>query len=324
MGWFDRLLVRLTIASPRFFIRWVSNRYIAGTSTADAIKAIERLSEKGCCSTIDVLGEEVDNLADTVYFQEIYQTLIDAIRTQKHDANLSIKPTAFGIHLDESKGMDAIESIVRAANEANLFVRLDMEDHNVTDATIAVIDEMRSRGLSNIGTVLQSRLHRTLDDIATLCERHGPDADIRLCKGVYLEPPEVAVTDRKEITERLMTSITLALERGAYTAIASHDDEVIAHALAELSRLGMGPNSPDPRTPAATAGLGKGPGYEFQMLLGVRGDLRKRLVREGHRVRIYIPFGEQWYEYSIRRLKENPTVARHIVKALLLPWTNRP
>jgi len=324
MGWFDRLLVRLTIASPRFFIRWVSNRYIAGTTTEDAIMAIERLSEKGCCSTVDVLGEEVSDLAGTVHFQTVYRTLIEGIKNQKHDANLSIKPTAFGIHLDEVKGMNAIESLIRVANEAGLFVRLDMEDHHVTDVTIAVIDEMRSRGLSNIGTVLQSRLHRTLDDVVALCERHGPDADIRLCKGVYLEPPEVAATDRKEITERLKSSITLALEGGAYTAIASHDDEVIIHTLAELSRLGMGPATPDPRTPPATAGPGKGPGYEFQMLLGVRGELRKRLVTAGHRVRIYVPFGEQWYEYSIRRLKENPTVARHIVKALLLPWTNRP
>ncbi len=324
MGWFDRLLVRLTIASPRFFIRWVSNRYIAGTSTTDAIKAIERLSEKGCCSTVDVLGEEVDDLQGTEYFQTVYQTMIEAIRDQKFDANLSIKPTAFGIHLDEAEGMNAIESLIRVADEAGLFVRLDMEDHHVTDVTIAVIDEMRSRGLFNVGTVLQSRLHRTLDDITALCERHGPDADIRLCKGVYLEPSEVAATDRKEITERLKSSITLALEGGAYTAIASHDDEVIDHALAELARLGMGPSISDPRTPAATAGPGKGPGYEFQMLLGVRGDLRKRLISAGHRVRIYVPFGEQWYEYSIRRLKENPTVARHIVKALLLPWTNRP
>ena len=324
VGGFSRMVVAMTIRMPRWFVGWVSRRYVAGPTLEDAGKVMRRLSKEGACFTIDVLGEEISSMEEATFFLEEYKRVVTAIIENDFDSNLSIKPTAFGLLLDREKGMENIETLVRMAHGHDMFVRLDMEDHRVTDDTIQVMLEMHEKGLTNVGVVLQGRLFRTLDDIQNVAEKLGPNADYRICKGIYLEPSEISHTERQPIIDATNQSIDAMLDSGAYVGIASHDHPVINHTLSALEKRGMGPNNDDPRENAGPKRKQKGPGYEFQMLLGVRGPLRRKLCAKGHRTRVYIPYGEKWYEYSIRRLKENPTIGTQVAKAFLMPWTNRP
>lgn len=324
-GPISRAIVAMTGVMPRWFVRYISRRYVAGSTLDDAVRVMHRLTEQGACFTIDVLGEEITSLDEATYFLEEYRRVMAQILEHGFDANLSIKPTAFGLLIDEAVGLENIRTLVREAAEHDMFVRLDMEDHRVTDATIDVVLTLHAEGLVNVGTVLQGRLHRTLDDIDRMASAIGVAADHRICKGIYLEPESIAHTSRQAITDATVASVVRGLEQGAYIGIASHDDAVIDASLAALKQGGWTPGEDeDPRQPAPPERLGKGPGYEFQMLLGVRGPLRRGLRKQGHRTRVYIPYGEKWYEYSIRRLKENPTVATQVAKAFLMPWTNRP
>ncbi len=324
VGRFSRMVVAMTIRMPRWFVGWVSRRYVAGPKLEDAVKVMHRLSKEGACFTIDVLGEEITSMGEASFFLEEYKRVISAISENKFDANLSIKPTAFGLLLDSDKGMENIEALVLMANEHDMFVRLDMEDHRVTDDTIQVMLDMHDKGLTNVGVVLQGRLFRTIDDIQNIENKLGPNADYRICKGIYLEPEDISHTKRQPIIEATNACIDAMLDAGAYVGIASHDYPVIEHTLQALESRKMGPGLDDPRSNAGPARNQKGPGYEFQMLLGVRGPLRRKLTSKGHRTRVYIPYGEKWYEYSIRRLKENPTIGTQVAKAFLMPWTNRP
>ena len=323
MGLLDRAVVTVLPIMPRFIVGWVSRRYHAGEDLSAAVKTMRRLESEGACFTIDVLGEEITTMEEAAFFVEEYGRVLETIIDTGIDANLSIKPTAFGLLIDPTIAESSIEKLVRKAAANDIFVRLDMEDHRVTQATIDLVTRMYDRGLSNIGTVLQGRLHRTLDDIEMISEILGPAADHRICKGIYLEPEEIAFTGRSEITDATNQAIDAALDCGAYVGIASHDTAIVNHSLVSLEQRGMGPGIADPRETAGPSRSGKGPGYEFQMLLGVRGDLRRKLAKQGHRTRVYLPYGSKWYEYGVRRLRENPDVAWHITKALLFPWSNR-
>lgn len=309
---------------PRWFVGWVSRRYVAGSTIQDAVKIMQRLSKEGACFTVDVLGEEISTLDEAQYFLDEYLEVLSSIIENDLDANLSIKPTAFGLLIDEKKGMENIEKIVRMANEHNMFVRLDMEDHRVTTATIKAVLDLHALGLTNVGTVFQGRLFRTLDDINHMEQMLGPAADYRICKGIYLEPEDISHIAYQDIVDATNACIDHMLSAGSYCAIASHDIPVIEYAKSALTSRGMGPGTPDPRSNAGPQREAKGPGYEFQMLLGVRGPMRRKLAKEGHRTRVYVPYGEKWYEYSIRRLQENPTIGSQVAKAFLMPWTNRP
>ena len=314
----------MTLRMPRWFVRWVSRRYVAGTSLSDAVTVMKRLESEGACFTIDVLGEEISTLDEAQFFLDEYVRVMHAIVEYNFDANLSIKPTAFGLLIDKEKGMENIESLVRQAATHDMFVRLDMEDHRVTTETLQVVLDLHEKGLTNVGTVLQGRLHRTPDDIEQVAATLGPHADYRICKGIYLEPEGIAYTSKNDIRKKTNEAIRMALHHGAYVGIASHDIPVVDYTLDVLKEFNMGPSIEDSRDNAGPARTGKGPGYEFQMLLGVRGPMRRKLAKQGHRTRVYIPYGEKWYEYSTRRLQENPTIGLQIAKAFLMPWTNRP
>lgn len=320
----SRLIVAMTLRMPRWFVRWVSRRYVAGSILQDAVGVMKRLESEGACFTIDVLGEEISSMSEAQFFLDEYVRVMNAIVENNFDANLSIKPTAFGLLIDKEKGMENIESLVKQAAAHDMFVRLDMEDHRVTTETIQVVVDLHQKGLTNVGTVLQGRLHRTPDDIENVASSLGGNADYRICKGIYLEPENIAYTSRSDIREKTNDAIRMALEQGAYVGVASHDKPVIDYTLNVLNEFNMGPSKDDPRENAGSPRKGKGPGYEFQMLLGVRGPMRRELMKAGHRTRVYIPYGEKWYEYSIRRLQENPTIGLQIAKAFLMPWTNRP
>lgn len=324
VGWVSRTIVGATVRMPKWFVRWVSRRYVAGPELSDAVEIMKRLSGEGTCFTIDVLGEEITSMDEAQFFYDEYVRVIEAIHAGQFDANLSIKPTAFGLLIDRDKGMDNIRKLVELASKNDMFVRLDMEDHRVTTDTIQVVKDLHSEGLTNVGTVIQGRLFRSLADISDLERELGPLADYRICKGIYLEPEEISFTQYKDIVDATNSCIDRMLDAGAYVAIASHDIPVIEYTKSALESFGMGPGKEDPRPNAGQSRRHKGPGYEFQMLLGVRGPLRRKLASQGHRTRIYIPYGEKWYEYSIRRLKENPTIGTQVAKAFLMPWTNRP
>jgi proline dehydrogenase len=324
VGLFSRMIVATTIRMPKWFVGWVSRRYVAGPNLESAVKIMKRLQLEGACFTIDVLGEEISSIQEADYFLSEYVEVVKAISEHKIDANLSIKPTAFGLLIDKQKGMQNIEDLVSMANQHNMFVRLDMEDHRVTDDTIQAVIDLHEKGLKNGGTVLQGRLFRTIDDIKQLQKSLGSSADYRICKGIYLEPESISHIGYSQIVEATNACIDSMLDAGAYTSIASHDIAVIEHALQSLKSRGMGPNIEDPRENAGPERLHKGPGYEFQMLLGVSGPIRRKLATQGHRTRVYIPYGEKWYEYSIRRLQENPTIGTQVAKAFIMPWTNRP
>ena len=323
MGVFGQFMVGVTKRMPRFLIASIARRYVAGKDIESAVAVMRKLSSEGARFTIDVLGEEISNLEDAQFFIDEYDRVLDAIVDNKFDANLSIKPTAFGLLIDEGKAYANIERLLRNAAEHDIFVRLDMEDHRVTQPTIDIVLAMHEKGLRNVGTVLQSRLFRTSQDIDDICERLGGMADFRICKGVYLEHESISLTDYQSIVAAMNGHIDQILDRSAYAGIASHDLPVIKHTLAALEARDMSPGNPDPREGCAEDRNGKGPGYEFQMLLAVRGNIRRRLAKDGHRTRIYIPYGEDWYKYSMRRLDENPDVAMHIVKSIFMPWTNR-
>lgn len=324
MGILGRTMVTFLPLAPRFVVRWVAKRYMAGESLEQAIEVMEALSSEGACFTVDVLGEEIKSLEESSWFIDEYEKVLDAIVDRGIDASISIKPTALGLLIDKDTSHSNIERIVRKASETGIFVRLDMEDNRVTQATIDAAKAMHSKGLTNVGVVLQGRMFRTPDDIFEMSHATGIQTDFRICKGIYLEPPEIAYTRYRDIVDATNRAVDKMLDSGAYTAIASHDLPVIEHSLKALESRGLGPGKKDPRhaTPVGRS-KGKGPGYEFQFLLGVRGNIRRNLAKKGHRTRIYLPYGTKWYEYGMRRLRENPDVAVHITKSILMPWTNR-
>jgi proline dehydrogenase len=243
-------------------------------------------------ATIDVLGEEITTWEEARHIGYEYENVFRAIDEQGLDSNVSIKLTGLGLKLDYGLCRDIVERLVRHAAERKNFVRIDMEDSTCTDDTLRLYRELRAAGLDNVGVVLQSRLRRTLDDIESLSDL---TPNVRLCKGIYLEPEEIAFQGFDEVRENFVDALEALLARGSYVGIATHDEWLIE----EGGRLVRAHE----RSPAE---------YEFQMLLGVRRERGTHLVREGHRLRIYVPYGEEWYAYSLRRLQENPKIAGYI------------
>ena len=305
MTLFDRALVRVLPAVPRPVVKRLSERYIAGASLEDACRVVSQLNARGRVATIDVLGEEVSRRDDARALVEEYMEVFETIREQGLDSNVSVKPTGLGLKLDRDFCRENLAEIVRCAEARGNFVRIDMEDASTTSETLAVYRELRDEGLDRVGVVLQARLHRTLDDIAALADLRP---SVRICKGIYLEPPDIAYQDFDEIRENFVRSMEELVASGARLAIATHDEWLVDEALALIDREGL--ESGD---------------YEFQMLLGVREQLGDRLIADGHRLRIYVPYGRRWYEYSMRRLQENPKVATYIARdtvGRLLPVGN--
>jgi proline dehydrogenase len=288
----DRALVQMLPAVPRQVVRRLSARYIAGPELDDAIRVVQELNERGRTATIDVLGEEVTTREEARLLVDEYRRVFDVIRDVGLDSNVSVKPTGLGLNIDRDFCRASIADIVRCASERDSFVRIDMEDATTTSDTLQVYRELRAEGLDRVGVVLQARLRRTLDDVGALTEV-GPN--VRLCKGIYLEPPDIAYQEFDEIRSSFVAALRALLDAGAYVAIATHDDWLVERALDLVEERGLAPDE-----------------YEFQMLLGVREELGDQLVRDGHRLRIYVPYGRRWYEYSMRRLQENPRIATYV------------
>jgi proline dehydrogenase len=288
----DRAIVRVLPAVPRRVVRRLSQRYIAGSTLADACRVVAALNRQGKMATIDVLGEEITRREEASALLAEYEDVFETIEREELDSNISVKLTGLGLKLDHDFCRDNIaELVVEAAKRGN-FVRIDMEDSSTTTETLEIYRELRERGLDNVGVVLQAYMKRTLADIASLRDLRP---NVRVCKGIYAEPPEVAFQEFETVRIGFVEAVEALLDVGAYVAVATHDERVIAEALTLIEERGLAPEQ-----------------YEFQMLLGVRSELGDELVRGGHRLRIYVPFGRQWYEYSIRRLQENPKIAGYI------------
>ena len=295
MSLFDRAVVRVLPAVPRSIVRRVSAPYIAGPTLDDARRTVAALNAEGKSATVDVLGEEITRPEEAHAIADAYRSVLAAIDGDGLDANVSVKLTGLGLKLDVSLCRDLLGSIVGEAAGRGAFVRIDMEDSTCVDDTLGLYRELRAAGSDNVGIVLQAYLKRTLGDIADLADLRP---SVRLCKGIYVEPAGVAFQDYEVVRRSFVACLEALLAGGSRVAVATHDELLIGEALARLAGLD------------ASA-------YEFQMLLGVREGRASELVAAGHRLRIYVPYGQRWYEYSLRRLQENPSMAGTIAKATL-------
>jgi proline dehydrogenase len=278
---------------PKFIIGFFSKKYIAGSTIEDAIEKIKQFNAKGIMATVDILGEEIKREENASKVVDQYKEVLKAIETHQLDSNISIKPTHLGLKIDKEFCFNNIKSIVEEANKYKNFVRIDMEDHTCTTDTIEIFLRLKET-YSNVGVVIQSYLRRTLDDVDKLSKHK---ANLRICKGIYIEPRHIAYKKRSIVNENFKYALKKLLGAGCYLGIATHDEELVWHALSQIDEFNL-----------------KKDEYEFQMLLGVTEELRDILVSAGHRMRVYVPYGEHWYAYSMRRLKENPNIARSIIK----------
>ena len=292
MALLDRAIVRVLPAVPRPVVRRLSERYIAGSTLAEACRVVADLNAKGQMATIDVLGEEITRREEARALLAEYEDVFETIEREELDSNISVKLTGLGLKLDHDFCRDNIAELVGEAAKGRNFVRIDMEDSSTTTETLEIYRELRDQGLDNVGVVLQAYMKRTLADIAALADLRP---NVRVCKGIYVEPPDVAYQEFETVRMSFVEAVEALLDAGAYVAVATHDEWVIAEALTLIEERDLQPEE-----------------YEFQMLLGVRAELGDELIREGHRLRIYVPYGRQWYEYSIRRLQENPKIAGYI------------
>jgi proline dehydrogenase len=288
----DRAIVRLLPAVPRPVVQKLSERYIAGPELKDARETVRRLNAQGKMATVDVLGEEITNEEEAAAIVRAYLDVFADIERCRLDSNVSIKLTALGLKLGYDICRENLETVVRDAASRNNFVRIDMEDSSTTDDTLRLYRELRDAGHENVGIVLQATLRRTLSDIRALADLRP---SVRLCKGIYLEPPEIAYREFGAVRANYVRSLEALLDAGCYVGIATHDQWLIGEGKRLVAARGLAPQE-----------------YEFQMLLGVRPELGDALVREQHRLRVYVPFGRHWYAYSMRRLQENPKIAGYI------------
>jgi proline dehydrogenase len=294
MGVFNRLVVSVLPAVPRSLVGRVARRYVAGSTLDDALSTVRQLNREGAMATLDLLGEAVSEPERAVAATEEYIRIVEAISATGLDANVSLKPTSLGLTIDRSLCLENIRRIAVCAREHGNFVRLDMEDRTTTDTTLWIYRTLQPE-LGNLGVVLQAYMRRTLSDIAELA---SDGANVRLCKGIYVEPRSHAWKGFDAVRLNFLAALEKLLRQNAYVAVATHDEYLVAGAVALIDRFQL---------PADR--------YEFQMLLGVAEPLRQILISRGHRLRVYVPYGRDWYAYSLRRLRENPAVAGHVMRA---------
>src|ERR687893_60503 len=293
MGFLDRAIAESVPVIPRPIVRRISRRYIAGDTLEEAVETVRDLNRLGCVATIDLLGESTESKADAAAKLRDYKKVIDALDEHDLRSGISVKLTGLGLTLSEELCRANLEEIVEYAGARSRFVRVDMEDSPYTGVTRDMVIDLRGRH-ENVGAVIQAYMRRSLEDVCRLVEA---GVTVRLCKGIYDEPRKIAYKDFDTVRQNYIFLLDELLKGGAYVGIATHDEFLIWHALRLIHQLEV----PEDR-------------YEFQMLLGVDEELRGILVGAGHKLRVYVPFGEDWYEYSTRRLKENPKIAGYVAR----------
>lgn len=290
----------------------IASRFVAGETIADAIKAAQSLNDAGLLTTLDALGENTTSWEQADAAVEEVLSLLDAIQTSKVRSNVSVKLSQFGLTMDESRCTGNLERIVKKAAQSGIMIRIDMEDSTLTEVTLRVFETIRLRGYSNVGVVIQAYLYRSEADIARIMETGGR---VRLCKGAYKEPADVAFPIKKDVDENYdkLAAMMLAgaLKHGQphgsadgyiapIPAFATHDMRRIRFVKSKALDMGIQPEA-----------------YEFQFLYGIRRELQDRLAAEGHRVRVYVPYGTHWYPYFMRRLAERPANLKFFLRGLL-------
>jgi proline dehydrogenase len=296
MGIIDRAIAESVPVIPRPIVRRISRRYIAGDTLEEAVATVKDLNRKDCVATIDLLGESTESKADAAQKLKDYKKTVDTLDAHDLASGISVKLTGLGLTLDEELCRANLEEIVLYAGERGSFVRVDMEDSPYTSVTLDMVIGLHERH-ENIGAVIQAYMRRSLDDVCRLIEA---GVTVRLCKGIYDEPRKIAYKDFDTVRQNYIFLLDELLRGGTYVGIATHDEFLIWHALRLIHQLEI----PKSR-------------YEFQMLLGVDEELRGILVGAGHKLRVYVPFGEDWYEYSSRRLKENPKIAGYVARDVI-------
>jgi proline dehydrogenase len=292
----NKLITTALPIIPKIIIEKVSKRYIAGSRLTDGIHAVKILNQNQMMSTMDLLGEDVKNAREIEAVRQGIISVLTSIKENGLDSTVSIKPTQLGLKIERELAYRNIKSIIEEAKRQNNFVRIDMEDATTTANTLGTYYRLREEGFANTGVAIQAYMRRSENDVLELVKKQ---ANIRLCKGIYNESSTIAYKNKDEIRNNFLKLLQIMLEGGSYVGIATHDDYLIDRAYTMIQKLGL-----------------KKEQYEFQMLLGVRERIRDEIVKNGHRLRIYVPFGEQWYAYSMRRLKENPHMAWYITKAI--------
>jgi proline dehydrogenase len=277
-------------------VRKIAGRYMAGEELDEAIATIRNLNREGCAATVDVLGESTKSERDAAEKLDQYKQVLDALDEHDLESGISVKLTGLGLALDEHLCRRNLKEVIAYAGERGRFVRVDMEDSPYTATTLELVLEMHERH-GNTGAVIQAYMRRSLKDVMRLAEA---GVSVRLCKGIYDEPREIAYKDFDTVRQNYVLLLEELFKEGVYVGVATHDEYLVWHALRLIHQMGLSRDR-----------------YEFQMLLGVDEELRRILVNVGHKVRVYVPFGKDWYEYSTRRLKENSKIARYVAKDVI-------
>ncbi len=286
---------------PKKLVWIFSKRYIAGESIEDGLKAARELNATGVEVTIDLLGEFICNLAQAEENKNKYLEIIERFTAENIVGNFSLKPSMFGLLIDQETCFKHLREIISKATEKNNFVRIDMEDSQCVDPEMILYKRLKKEFSGHVGLVVQAYLRRTLDDLISMncLPANGYPLNFRLCKGIYVEPPHIAFKNYQEVRNHFLEDLEYMFRNKMYAGIATHDKYLIDQAKILIEKYQVPKDM-----------------YEFQMLYGVTPELRKSVVQEGHRMRVYVPFGKEWFGYSTRRLKENPKMASHIIKAL--------
>jgi proline dehydrogenase len=295
MSLFNNLIVSSLPIIPKPIVGFVAGRYIAGAEFEDASRVTKNLNAQRIMATMDLLGEDVLDRSEAATAKDAYKEILRSIDRDHLDSNLSLKLTQIGLKLNKTFCEQNLREILLVAKEKKNFIRIDMEDHTFTDATLDLYKSVR-RDFENVGVAIQAYLRRSQADVLELVKQ---EANFRLCKGIYVEPEAIAFKDREEIRRNFFTLLRTMIDSGAYVGVATHDDVLVDAACRIIADQKLSPDK-----------------YEFQLLLGVKEKLRLKLRENGHRVRVYVPFGRQWYPYSVRRLKENPAIAGYALKTL--------
>lgn len=298
---FNKFIAAILPFFPKKFIWIFSKDYISGETIEDAMRVSKELNTQNIKVTLDVLGEFITTTEEAEENKNEYLNLIDVTHKNGIDGNFSVKPTSFGLLLDKELCFNHIREIVAKAASYNNFVRIDMEDSPTTDDEIALFRRLKSEFPANVGLVIQAYLKRTLNDIKGLSDLNTPSIPLsfRLCKGIYIEPEKIAYKKYKEINQHFLEDLEYMFMNKIHAGIATHDKPLIEGAYQLIKKYNVPKNL-----------------YEFQMLYGVTPKLRESIVNDGHTMRVYVPYGKKWFNYSTRRLKENPKIASHIMKAI--------
>lgn len=298
---FNKMIAAMLPYMPKKFVWIFSKRYIAGKKIGDAIRVSKDLNRQGIKVTIDLLGENITKLSEAEQNKIEYLDIIDTFVKEKIDGNFSLKPTSFGLLIDKDVCYENIKEIVQKAVSYHNFIKIDMEDSQCVDLEIELFRKLKAEFPESVGLVLQAYMKRTRKDLENMLDLNSKAIPVnyRLCKGIYVEPAEIAYKKYNEINQHFLEDLEFIFRHRIYPGIATHDKPLVEGAYKLIEKYKVPKNM-----------------YEFQMLYGVTPDLRKSIVDKGHNMRVYVPFGEQWFAYSTRRLKENPKMAMLIIKAL--------